>query len=96
MITKKTIETQKPPDKVMTFEEIKAMMLQQQKDATLPSLLYVSRKLGEVEGVISTQVDPDKALVGIQEDLNDVYDKLVEEAGIEQEPEGLRTGMGGE
>jgi len=37
--------------KEMTPEEVKAMMIQLQKDAALPSLLYVSRKLGEVEGV---------------------------------------------
>jgi len=60
------------------------MMIQAEKDAVLISLLYVSRKLGEVEGVISTQVDPDKTLVDIQEDLNRLYDTLIESAGVEQ------------
>jgi len=69
--------------KEMTPDEVKAMMIQHEKDATLPSLLYVTRKLGEVEGVISTQKDPDKALTGVQRDLKQLYDKLVGEAGIE-------------
>jgi len=73
----------KAPYKEMTPEEIQAMMIQLQKDATLPSLLYVTRKLGEVERVISTQKDPDKALAGLQRDLKQLYDKLVGEAGIE-------------
>jgi len=38
-------------------KEVNAMMIQHQKDASLPSLLYVTRKLGEVEGMISMQAD---------------------------------------
>ena len=52
MITKRANEAQKPPDKVMAFDEVKAMMIQTEKDSALTSLLDVSRKLGEVEGVI--------------------------------------------
>jgi len=63
------------------------MMIQLQKNAALPSLLYVSRKLGEVEGMISVQADPDKALVAIQGDLKRLHDKLFEDAGIELIPE---------
>ena len=83
--------------KEMTPDEVKAMMIQHEKDATLPSLLYVTRKLGEVEGVISTQKDPDKALAGVQRDLEQLYDKLVGEAGIEllQESKGGGVGQDG-
>ncbi len=67
----------------MTVEEVNAMMIQHQKDATLPSLLYVTRKLGEVEGILSVQSEPETALLGIQGDLKRLYDKLVEDVGIE-------------
>jgi len=71
-------------------------MIQHQKDAILPSLLYVSRKLGEVEGLIFVQADPDKTLVDVQKDLNRLYDQLVEDAGIEQLSEFKGEGIGGD
>ena len=40
----------KTAGKVITPDEAMELMIQHQKDATLPSLLYVSRKLGEVKG----------------------------------------------
>ncbi len=80
----------------MTPADAQAMMIQLQKDTTLPSLLYVTRKLGEVEGMISTQKDPDKALAGVQRDLKQLYDKLVEAAGIGLLPESDSSGIGGE
>jgi len=82
----------KQPENVVTPEDVKAMMIQHQKDSTLPSLLYVTRKLDEVEGVISTQVDPDKALVAIQGDLKQLYDKLVDDAGVEPQLESKQVG----
>jgi len=96
MIIKKAIEAQKPPGKVMTPEEVKAMMIQLQKNAALPSLLYVTRKLGEVEGIVKMQADPDMALVHIQDDLRQLYDKLVEDAGIELVQESFHCGIGGD
>ncbi|NQT62614.1 MAG: hypothetical protein HQ556_06610, partial [Candidatus Marinimicrobia bacterium] len=54
-MAKKTNTEQSSPDKVKTHEENKAMMIQLRKDAALPSLLSVTRKLGEVEGMISMQ-----------------------------------------
>jgi len=95
-MTKKTAGGQKPPEKFMTPDEIKAMVIQNQKDATLPSLLYVTRKLGEVEGWISMQKDPHKTLVDVQGDLRQLYNKLVEEAGIEQLSESKGEGIGGD
>jgi|APSaa5957512622_1039677.scaffolds.fasta_scaffold16540_4 hypothetical protein len=93
----RTNKEQKPPEKKMTPEELEAMMIQLQKDATLPSLLYVTRKLGEVEGMISQQTHPDETLVGVREDLNSLYGKIVEEAGIELLPESGRVGgIGGD
>ena len=80
----------------MTVEEVNAMMIQHQKDATLPSLLYVTRKLGEVEGVISTQEYPDKPLVAIQRDFKQLLNKLVEDAGIELDRESTDGSIGGE
>jgi len=66
-------------------------MIQHKKDSALPSLLYVTRKLGEVEGLISLQTDPDVDLVSVQKDLKRVYGKLVEEAGVELEPKGVEV-----
>jgi len=48
------------------------------------------------KGWVSTQVDPDKALVAIQEDLKRLHDKLVEDAGIELSPECKSVGIGGD
>ena len=80
----------------MTPEEVSKMMIQQQKEAALPSLLYVTRKLGEVEGVISTQEYPDKPLVAIQRDLKQLLNKLVEDAGIELDRESTDAFIGGD
>ncbi len=92
----KTNKAQRPADKAMTVEEVNAMMIQHQKNAALPSLLYVTRKLGEVEGMVSQQKNPDEALVGVREDLNSLYGKLVEDAGIELPPELRVGGIGGD
>jgi len=88
--------TKKQDENVETPKEIAALMIQGQKDSILPSLLYVTRKLGEVEGIISTQTDPDEDLVKVKEDFNSVYEKLVETAGIEQLPEIAGPGIGGD
>jgi len=92
----KTRKPQTPPEKEMTQDEVKALMIQHQKDATLPSLLYVTRKLGEVEGLISMHKYPDTALVEVQKDFKCLYDKLVEDAGIELLPEPENEGIGGD
>lgn len=34
------------------MNEAEAMLIENQRDCVLPSLLYVTRKLGEVEGII--------------------------------------------
>jgi len=60
---------QRSPEKAITPDEAQKMFIQHQKDAALQSLLYVTRKLGEVEGLISVQKPPDKALVRVQEEL---------------------------
>ncbi len=80
----------------MTPEEVSKMMIQQQKEAALPSLLYVSRKLGEVEGILSVQSEPETALIAVQGDLKRLYDKLVDDAGIELGPESGVIGIGGD
>jgi hypothetical protein len=91
-----TNKEQKLSEKAMTPEEIRTMMVQLQKDATLPSLLCVTRKLGEVEGMISMQEDPSEELVNIQKDFKQVYDKLSVEAGIEPLSESEGKGIGGD
>jgi len=95
-MAKKQHTEQSLSDKVMTSDEVKAFMIQHQKDAAFPSLLYVTRKLGEVEGLISMQPDPDEALVNVQSDFKRLYDKLVQDAGIELLPESGGGGIGGE
>jgi len=88
--------TKKQDEKMETLEEIQAKIIQAEKDSILPSLLYVARKLGEVEGTISMQTDPDEDLVNVQKDFQGLYDNMVEGAGIEQLPEIPGTGIGGE
>jgi len=84
------------PEKSITLESAEKMMIQLHKEANLHSLLYVARKLGEVEGMICTQKSPDKALVAIQEDLKQLHNKLVEDAGIELIPELGGESIGGD
>jgi hypothetical protein len=76
--------------------DFKKEFLQNQEDAELPSLLYVTRKLGELEGIISTQADADDNLVNVQKDFQQLYDKMVERAGIEILPELRGNGIGGD
>lgn len=93
-MNKNTNKARSASDKTMTLDEVKAMMIQAEKEAALPSLLYVTRKLGEVEGMSSLQTDPGEDLINVQKDLKRVYDKLVEEAGIEQLTESDGMGIG--
>lgn len=83
-------------DKNEHMYESKALYLQWQKDAMLPSLLYVAKKLGEVEGIISTQASPDENLAKVQNDFKHLYDNMVEQAGLELIQESDATGIGGE
>jgi hypothetical protein len=88
--------TMRQNEKLETLDEIQAKFIQSEKDSVLPSLLYVTRKLGEVEGAISMQADPDENLVNVQKDFQRLYDNMVERAGIEQLPEIPGTGIGSE
>jgi hypothetical protein len=78
------------------MDDFKKTFLQNQKDAILPSLLYVTRKLGEVEGILSTQADADDKLVNVQKDFQRLYDKMVASAGIEILPVSVGNGIGGD
>ena len=78
------------------MDNYEAIFLQNQKDAILPSLLYVTRKLGEVEGIISTQSDADEKLIKIQQDFMRLYENMIERAGIEILPELGGNGIGGD
>ena len=78
------------------MDDFKDNFLQNQKDSELPSLLYVTRKLGEVEGILSTQADADDNLVNVWKDFQRLYDKMVERAGIEISPELGGAGIGGD
>jgi len=45
----KVVKSKFNPDEALNPNEAPALLNQHQKDAALPSLLYVTRKLGEVE-----------------------------------------------
>ncbi len=62
------------------------------KKAQKPSHKTMTPK--EVEGMISMQKAPDDALVNVQKDLTRVFDKLIEDAGIELPREPLEVGIG--
>jgi hypothetical protein len=91
-----TSRTPKIEDEVMKPEEMKTMLSQLSKDSSIQSLLYVTRKLGEIEGIISTQAEPASTLTHVQKDLQSLYDMLVEEAGVEQLPDFGGEGIGGD
>ena len=80
----------------LVSEHSESVLKQFQKDTALHSLLQVARKLGEVEGMISTQDDPIKALTDVQRDLNCLYNKLIKEAGVELPTESGSGGIGGD
>ncbi len=81
------VVTQNYAQKSVSKDEVEALMIKHRKESSLPSLLYVARKLGEVEGMISIQKNPSKDLLNIQKDFKRVYDKLIDEAGIVLAPE---------
>ena len=76
--------------------DFKKEFLQNQEDAELPSLLYVTRKLGELEGIISTQQDANDNLVNVQKDFQRLYDTMVEKTGIEILPKLAGNVIGGD
>ncbi len=92
----KTNSSQADSGIVMAPKDVKAMMIQHEREAALPSLLFVARKLGEVEGILSLQSQPDTALLDVQVDLKRLYVKLVEDAGVEQSVESSMFGIGGD
>jgi hypothetical protein len=77
-------------------EDHEALMGQIQKDSAINTLLYVARKLGEVDGLISIQTDPDKDLIKVQNDFLVLYDQLIKTAGIQMMPEKEGGSIGGE
>lgn len=77
-----------------TIDEAEAMLIQNQRDSMLLSLLYVTRQLGEIEGIISTQSQPDEKLLKVQKDFERLYERMIEDAGIEQLPESDIGGIG--
>ena len=81
-------------EEISTAAESKALILKIRNDSTFRSLLYVTRKLGEVEGMISMQAVPNESLINVQSDFKRVYDKLIEESGIELLPESETSGIG--
>ena len=87
-------KTPRTNDEAMNQEEIAAMMIQLQNESVLPSLINVTRKLGEVEGMISMQSDPSEDLLNAQQDFKRVYDKLLDEAGVELPQESENMGIG--
>jgi hypothetical protein len=89
-------KTPKIEDEAMKREEVMTMLKQLSKDSSFQSLLYVTRKLGEIEGMISMQTEPASTLIHVQNDLQRVYDKLAKEAGIEQLPYLGGEGIGGD
>ena len=83
-------------NKAETLMNCEALMVQSRKDSAIHSLLYVTRKLGEVEGLVSIQTDPDENLIKVQKDLLGLYDQLIETAGIQIMPESERSSIGGD
>ena len=79
--------TKKQDERMETLEEFQAKIIQSEKDATLAALLYITRKLGELEGVISTQSAPDNRLVTAKDDLLRQYYRLIEKVGLRESME---------
>lgn len=74
----------------------KDLNIQSQKDAAIQSLLFVTRKLGEIEGIISTQEGSNEDLLKIQNDFLALYDKLAKTIGVQELRSSSRSGIGGE
>lgn len=76
--------------------ETNEMMNQHLRIEALISLLSVSRKLGELEGIISMVNEPENTLVKVQEDLKRVYENLSKYAGINKESDAGKPTIGGD
>ena len=88
--------TLKTSKKASTFDRTKALIIQSRKESAIHSLLFIARKLGEVEGLISIQNVPDEELNNVRKDFLVTNNILIETAGIKEIPEVKRTGIGGE
>ncbi len=78
------------------LDELKKMMLQSELDSLLPTLLYVARKLGELEGIMSNQREKADDLTNIHNDFNRLFNTLVMKAGIDFKNELETKGIGGD
>ena len=88
--------TLKTSKKASKFDKTKELIIQSRKGSAIHSLLFIARKLGEVEGLISIQNVPDEELNNVRKDFLVTYNILIETAGIKEIPEVKRTGIGGE
>lgn len=79
-----------------SIEELKRSIEQSMNESSLHSLLYVARKLGEVDGIISNQASAGEALRAVQRDLNQLYDILIKDLGIKHRVESSGEGIGGD
>jgi hypothetical protein len=87
---------QKKYKKPLTFNKFQALIVQSGKDSALHSLLYVARKLGEVETLISLESLPHENLIKVQKDLSQLYDQLFENTGIQKVAISEGAGIGGD
>ncbi len=55
---------------------------QAERDLNLTTLVYISRKLGELEGMSSTQAVPDPRIETAKADLFHLYERLIDKVGL--------------
>jgi len=78
------------------LNEIRNISAQNDRDSALPTLLFVSRKLGELDVLISQKTDSDDTLINIQKDFHNLYEKLLKRAGVEMCSSSTNMNIGGD
>ena len=78
------------------LDEIRNILAQNDKDSALPTLLFVSRKLGELDVLTSQRTDSDDTLINIQKDFHNLYEKLQKRAGIDMCSSSTNMNIGGD
>lgn len=66
----------------MPIENAPVPNLQAERDLNLTTLVYISRKLGALEGVSSTQAVPDPRITTAKVDLFQLYERLIDMVGL--------------
>ena len=66
------------------LQEREAKIIQLERDTDLTALLFITRELGKLEGILSNQDVTDSRLERVKDDLSQTYDRLIDKVGLSE------------